>query len=202
MLTRFERNPSVFPSSLVIHKVVFTNGGMYMREASLRLSQRLLSSRFAEQFSNLVNNIDPTGYIAQHQMNSVFSSSLKKASSTSEMGKLKTHQIQLLQDLLNFKGGNIILWRLARYLQDRYACEERWMAGMKALENKGMALYFVWGSDDSVAPLNIPKLFMHTAGLTASKLVVVEGKGHFWMMEGGDGEFWASTMHQEVITEE
>jgi pimeloyl-ACP methyl ester carboxylesterase len=197
MLTRYERNPAVFPASLVLEKVIFTNGGMYMKEASLRLSQRLLSSRMAEQFCHLASNLDPTGYIARHQLKSVFASSIKQESSSSVIGKQTAHQIQLIQDLLNFKGGNIILWRLSRYLQDRYACEERWMAGLKKLETS-LPLHFIWGDDDSVAPLKIPMTFIKKANLTLSTLTVLPDKGHFWMMEKGDGAFWASTMHHAM----
>jgi pimeloyl-ACP methyl ester carboxylesterase len=197
ILSRYQRDPSVFPSSLVIDKVIFTNGGMYMREASLRLSQRLLSSSIAEEFSNLASNIDPTGYIPKHQLNTVFSSRVRNEPADTELGQLKTHQIQLFQDMLNFKGGNVILWRLAKYLQDRYACEERWMAALNKLQ-RSISIHFIWGSDDSVAPLNIPKLLIEKADLDSSKLTVVEGKGHFWMLENGDGEFWAAMMHDVI----
>ena len=168
-----------------------------MKEASLRLSQQLLSSRFAERFSNLASNIDPTGYIASHQLKSVFAASIKEELPTSSVGQQTSHQIQLLQDLLYFKGGNVILWRLSRYLQDRYACEERWMAGIKKLETR-VPFHFIWGAADSVAPVKIPKLFIEKANLTLSTLSVIEGKGHFWMLERGDGDFWANTMHQAM----
>ena len=153
-----------------------------MKEASLRLSQQLLSSRFAERFSNLASNIDPTGYIASHQLKSVFAASIKEELPTSSVGQQTSHQI---------------LWRLSRYLQDRYACEERWMAGIKKLETR-VPFHFIWGAADSVAPVKIPKLFIEKANLTLSTLSVIEGKGHFWMLERGDGDFWANTMHQAM----
>lgn len=198
MLARYERNRAIFPPALSISKVIFTNGGMYMKAANLRLSQHLLSSRVAELFSNLASNLDPTGHISKHQLNSVFSSSIKSESGDSIIGKQTSHQIELIQQLLNYKGGNVILWRLARYLQDRYACEERWMAALNKLQIT-LPLHFIWGSDDSVAPLSIPRLFMEKADLHLSSLTVVEDRGHFWMLEKGDGAFWAATMHEVIV---
>ena len=197
LLTRYERDVRIFPTNFIIERVIFTNGGMYMKEASLRLSQRLLSSRFARSFSHLMSNLDPAGHIAHQQLKSVFSDEIKNEPLNSDVGKLTSHQIQQIQDLLNYKGGNVMLWRLSRYLQDRYACEERWIAGMKKLEHF-IPIHFIWASNDSVAPVAIPKNFIREGNLSLASLTIVEGRGHFWMLEKGDGEFWAAMMHRTI----
>ena len=143
------------PATCYLLQVVFTNGGMSIRDANLRLSQHLLISSFGERFNALAQRLDKNNLFTRLQLKSVFSSMVNVARAYSAAGKLREHQLDMLIELLRFRGGNLLLWKTIRYLNDRYACEERWMAALSRLRH--LHVHFLWGTFDAVAPVVIPK---------------------------------------------
>lgn len=169
-----------------ITQVVFTNGGMAMEAANLRLSQRILTSRYSEYFNEILVKLD-LGWIEAQQLRSVWAPTAGP--------KVRDHQINLLQTLNRHKGGNAIYYKTIRYLYDRYACEDRWMTALRHLQHS-IRIHILWGHADSVAPATIPPLIVSKANLTHTgvKPKYYRDKGHFWQMEDEQGLFWSEAV--------
>jgi pimeloyl-ACP methyl ester carboxylesterase len=185
ILTRYSRNPMILPPYMKLKHVIFTNGGMSLKHYSPKLTQLLLvSSTTGEIFNRLMHAIDPTGKIIKQQLGTVFSKSSK--------GLYREHQLEMMEELLRYKHGDRLLWKTIRYINDRYACEERWLQGIKTVAMvMKTPISFLWGRDDPISPPAIPFYVIEKANLTNAPVKIMQNKGHFLMMEDGDGAVWA-----------
>jgi pimeloyl-ACP methyl ester carboxylesterase len=191
ILTRYSRNQATLPSQMRVKHIVFTNGGMALKYYSPKLTQLLLVSRTTgETFNQLMHLIDPTGCIMKQQLLSVFSSSSKGQS----LALSRSSQVDHMVTLLRYKKGDEILWKTIRYINDRYACEDRWLNALQILskENK-IPISFLWGQDDPISPPAIAWYVIEKANLTAelTQVKIMPKKGHFLMMEDEEGNVWA-----------
>jgi pimeloyl-ACP methyl ester carboxylesterase len=184
ILTRYSRNPNTLPPNMKLKHVIFTNGGMSLKHYSPKLTQLLLvSSTTGELFNRLMHAVDPTGKIIKQQLGTVFSKSSK--------GLYREHQLEMMEALLRYKQGDRLLWKTIRYINDRYACEERWIQGIKTLAmDMKTPISFLWGRDDPISPPAILISVIEKANLTA-QVEIMPNKGHFLMMEDGEGDVWA-----------
>lgn len=188
ILTRlsFQNNNHILPNNMRIKHVVFTNGGMLLEEYSPKFTQLLLLSSYGKKFAEIVSVIDSNGYFFKQQLSSVFS----KYSNKSKSKK----QIDLMMELVKYQKGDLLLSKTIRYIQDRYACEDRWMIGLKNTNLMNINISFVWGEDDPISPPTIPKKIIEKLNLTNSNLIIMKKKGHFLMMEDEEGDVWAETI--------
>ena len=185
ILTRYSRNPNALPPDMKLKHIIFTNGGMSLKHYSPKLTQLLLvSPTTGELFNRLMHAIDPTGRIIKQQLGSVFSKSSK--------GLHREHQLDMMVALLRYKQGDRLLWKTIRYINDRYACEERWIQGVKEIAMKmNIPISFLWGRDDPISPPAIPISVIEKANLTNANVEIMPNRGHFLMMEDGEGDVWA-----------
>ena len=90
-------------------------------------------------------------------------------------------------DLLEYNNGNKIIHRLSSYLMERSipSNEKRWYDSLSRVK---VPVRICWGDSDAVAPLIIAEELVKRARLKDTKVEVMEGVGHFGMLE--DGEKW------------
>mmetsp|Transcript_11738 Transcript_11738/g.17782 ORF Transcript_11738/g.17782 Transcript_11738/m.17782 type:complete len:365 (+) Transcript_11738:58-1152(+) len=198
ILARYDRDTATLPSGMRIKGVVFSNGGMSLQGANPRLSQRIMMSHYGEAFNKLTTGLDANHVVFRQQLGSVFASHIRAASGESSVGRMRNHQMNMMMDLLYFKGGIHLLWKTIRYIHDRHACEDRWLSALSRV-GKSIPVYFLWGQDDAVAPPVIPHLVIARSNLTYSNGNQLEPtflpkRGHFLMMEEGDGISWAEAI--------
>lgn len=146
--------------------VIFTNGGMRYELASLRIGQKLLSSRFGEYINAFFVKI---GFLSREQLRSVWGDG---------RGPEVDQDIQEILDIHAYHDGHLLSYKLLYYLHDRIHFEPRWFEALKHLD---IPCKFVWGDSDAVAPVAIPKSF--EGFIPGLSIEWMKGVGHWLALE-------------------
>ncbi len=150
-----------------LQSITFTNGGMILEEAKLRIIQKLLLSKY--------------GYL----LNKIMSYKIFRNQVISAHGNKNLPELEIAQlwQVLLLKDGNLKTYLTIRYLSDRRRFERaRWLP---ALASTSLPIHICWGADDAVAPVamayRLKKQFCPNGVLT-----IMKGMGHFAQLENPD----------------
>ncbi|PAA94703.1 hypothetical protein BOX15_Mlig017591g2, partial [Macrostomum lignano] len=173
LLTRHSRGllPDRFQHGF-FQSVTFTNGGMIIGLASLRLSQRILRLPLLGPALAWLgaSGLQPPGFVNQ-QLRSIWGPGADEAQRNADIADLL--------DLNREFGAAWNLHRSIRYLDDRFLFEQRWLDSLGSLR---LPCRLLWGDSDAVSPQAIPRT-LHSRYLPQCRLHFLTGVGHFLMME-------------------
>jgi len=169
ILARHENGlmPAWFSEGL--QSVTFTNGGMVLELAKLRITQKILLSRY----NFLLRNIITFG-IFKHQVQSAHGNK-----------NLSEEEIQTLWQSNLLQEGHKKTYLTIHYLNDRKKFEKtRWLP---ALSQTQLPVHLCWGDADAVAKVAIAHHLKENICKDA-KLTIMHGLGHFGQL--GNPEKW------------
>jgi len=182
ILTRYERGMLPDHFNNFFRKVVFTNGGMVYDLINFRLSQTLLLSPLGPYLAKVAAGIKQFASVQQktgfQQLATLWSSDNRDRADTAA-------DIRDIQMLNRLNGGDTIVHLTISYLRDRSRLEPRWLRSLGRLDH--LSFLLLWGDDDAVSPLSIPRRVMTRLPPTA-KMETIKA-GHFLMLE--DPTSWA-----------
>ncbi len=167
------RREGRLPAGLALQSATFTDGNMVMELARLRVTQVLLRKP----------GIGPL--LARLVSAPVFRHQVRSASG----GNLSDEDIDHMWALLRHRRGNLLTWRLIRYLDERERHQDtRWLP---ALSQTDLPLHICWGAADRVAPPAVAEHLQRVVCPQAT-LTWLEGVGHFAQQE--DPALWSSSV--------
>lgn len=174
MIARANQNllPSWFNKGFL--SVTFTNGNMVLENARLRLTQKILLTKFGgPQLSKLSNY-------------ALFKQQIKSASGSKQ---LLDSEVKIMWNQILHKGGKAIFYKLMSYYKDRIRYQNpRWLPALSAT---AIPINICWGDADSVAPISIARHLKNEVCPNA-KLTVMENVGHFGQLE--NPEVWVKAI--------
>ena len=91
---------------------------------------------------------------------------------------LSEADLRTMWELLTREDGKVVLPRITQYLRDRVLFWHRWVG---ALQQSQLPLNFLWGAEDPITGRDIAEL--HHAEAPGSRLTVLDGVGHYPMLE-------------------
>jgi pimeloyl-ACP methyl ester carboxylesterase len=147
--------------------LTFTDGGMVMELARLRVSQVLLRS--------------PLGaLLAPLSRYRVFAQQLRSASG----GTLAERDIQLMWAAVRHNDGQRVQHRVIRYVDERLRFQNtRWLPALAATP---IPIHLCWGALDQVAPAAIAR-HLKDRVCPGARLTLLPRAGHFCQQEDPDG---------------
>lgn len=152
-----------------IKSYTFTNGSMVLEMASLRITQKILLSRFGSALSRLSNF-------------PLFKQQVRSAHGNSN---LTDETFKKLWDANCLANGHKKVHLTIRYLNDRKKYEKtRWLP---ALSQTKTPIHLCWGSTDEVARVEMAH-YLHHEICPNSTLTIMDGLGHFCQL--GSPEKW------------
>jgi pimeloyl-ACP methyl ester carboxylesterase len=159
--------------------VTFTNGGLHIELASFRISQVMLRMKGLSALLPHVSNF----WFTRRQLLSVSSVS----SPPPESCLRDIFEINALDD------GTFRLPRIAKYIDERFALQGRWLLSLRALCSRGegnsdpgrvrVRVRVVWGAEDTVAPVAIAETLRAELDMAATQVAILPRLGHFLMLE-------------------
>jgi len=157
--------------------ITFTNGGMRLRLANLRLGQQLYTLPYIKDLFHVVSSHLPSTFrdqVTVRGLESIWSP-------TYEDQAQKYNDIDDIITLIRLNGGSAVLFKTISYLDDRRRFEDRWYSALRRLDIPCMLF---WGDSGAVAPMEIPK-FIASKVIPSSVFTgkVLKGSGHFTMLE-------------------
>lgn len=159
----------IMPSWFADHlqSLTFTNGSMVLDMARLRITQKILLSRYGYLMRNVVNY-------------KIFNQQIKSAHGN---GNLPEQEIQLLWQANCLQEGHRKTFLTIKYLNDRKRFENtRWLP---ALGQTKLPIHLCWGDDDAVAKVEMAHHLKKNVCTDAS-LTIMKGVGHFCQLGSPD----------------
>lgn len=189
VLTRHRRG--LLPASLqapgAIAGAMFTNGGMRIRLANLRASQRVLltpAGPILARAATLVGRY-AWGHLFKAQIRSIWGKCRDKPAHAIRDAAI-SHMLELACWGCDESNPAVHVSTTARYLRDRYEYEYRWDEALNSIGHAATAdalrIALLWGDADAVSPLSIANAILQCSG-PSCKLNVLRGVGHFLMIE-------------------
>jgi pimeloyl-ACP methyl ester carboxylesterase len=147
--------------------LTFTNGGMVLRHARLRVGQRLLRSRLGS-------------LVGRFSRFPVFVQQVRSASG----GPLADRDIELMWAAMRHNDGAAVQHRIIGYIGERLRFEQtRWLPALSATRTP---IHVCWGALDRVAPPAIAEhLKAHVC--PAAHFTLLPRAGHFCQQEDASG---------------
>jgi len=156
-----------------LRSLTLCNGSMHIELAHLRVIQKLLLS---ETLGPLVARVGSQR---------VFSYNMKKL--WGDQALLSRDELDAMWELLSRDDGRLRLPQITQYLRERRRFWHRWIG---ALEECPLPANILWGTADPVAGRDIAEL--HHAEIPQSRLALLEGVGHYPMLEAP--ERWSDAL--------
>jgi pimeloyl-ACP methyl ester carboxylesterase len=159
--------PAWFSAGL--QSLTFTNGSMVLDLAKLRITQKILLSRYGHLMKNLT-----TFKLFNHQVRSAHGNS-----------NLSEAAVNTLWEANTLQNGHQKAYLTIKYLNDRKQFEKtRWLP---ALAQTQLPIHICWGDEDAVARVEMAyHLKEHVC--SEAKLTIMKGLGHFCQL--GSPEEW------------
>lgn len=152
-----------------IKSLTFTNGSMVLDLADLRITQKILLSRYGHLMRNITTP-------------QIFNQQLKSAHGNSKLPQI---EIDILWEGNTLKDGHKKTYLTIKYLNDRKRFEKtRWLP---ALGKTKLPVHLCWGTDDAVARVEMA-YYLKKNVCTHAKLTLMEGVGHFCQL--GSPQKW------------
>ena len=150
----------------------FTNGSMIFEMADLRITQKILLSKYGHLMKNIINF-----KIFKHQIKSAHGNN-----------KLTDDDIKYLWEANLLQNGHHKTHLTIKYLNDRKQFEKtRWLPSLQQVK---LPIHICWGNEDAVAKVEIAYFLKEFIGKNA-ELTIMEGVGHFCQL--GSPEIWAAS---------
>lgn len=161
--------PSWFSEGL--QSLTFTNGSMVLELADLRITQKILLSKY--------------GYLMRNVLSfKVFNQQIRGAHGNDN---LSAEEIQTLWESNTLQDGNQKTYLTIKYLNDRKRFEKtRWLP---ALAQTKLPVHICWGDEDAVARVEMAYHLKEKVCKNA-ELTIMKGLGHFCQM--GSPEKWVA----------
>jgi len=148
-----------------ITRRVVTNGSIYIEMAHLTDGQNFLLALPDER---LAAPLDPSGETLVEALRATLS----------PRSPVARGELEAAAELIATNGGDTLLPRLIRYIEDRRQKESRYTG---AIEGHPSPLAIVWGTDDPIAVVDMASR-LHSVR-PESSLVMLQGVGHYPMLE-------------------
>lgn len=191
------RHRGLLPAALqapgVVAGALFTNGGMRIRLANLRVAQRAALTPAGPFLARAVSALGPGAWAAffAAQLRTIWGPCADDDARRARDGAIG-HMLELAR--WNCGGGGdppaVHVSRAARYLRDRFESEYRWDEALRAAAGghgggggAALPIALLWGDADAVSPLAIPEAVRAAAGPGGCPLTVLPRVGHFLMLE-------------------
>ncbi len=156
-----------------IQSLTFTNGSMVLELADLRITQKILLSKY--------------GYLMKNVLSfKMFDQQVRSAHGNKN---LSAEEIQILWEGNTLQDGNQKTYLTIKYLNDRKRFEKtRWLP---ALGQTKLPIHICWGNEDAVARIEMAHYLKQNVCKNAT-LTIMEGVGHFCQM--GSPEKWVASV--------
>ena len=169
IVARYENGimPEWFSEGL--QSLTFTNGSMVLELAELRITQKILLSKYGHLLKNIT-----TYKLFKQQVRSAHGNN-----------NLAPDEIQSLWELNCLQDGHKKAYLTIKYLNDRKQFEKtRWLP---ALEKTKLPIHICWGDDDAVARVGMAHYLKKHVCKNAT-MTIMKGLGHFCQL--GSPEKW------------
>jgi len=169
IVARHENNlmPSWFSEGL--QSLTFTNGSMILELAQLRITQKILLSRYGSVLKKVTT----------------FPIFMQQVKSAHGNNHLSDEDVQMLWELNTLQDGHQKTYLTIKYLNDRKRFEKtRWLP---ALAKTKLPVHICWGDEDAVAQVAMAK-YLKEYICTDAVLTIMKGLGHFCQL--GSPEKW------------
>jgi pimeloyl-ACP methyl ester carboxylesterase len=142
----------------------FTNGSMVLELAELRITQKILLSKYGKLMGKLVSK-------------RIFSQQIKSANGNDSLNE---ESISELWELNMLQNGHQKSYLTIKYLNDRKQFEKtRWLTALSMLK---LPIHICWGTDDAVARVEIAH-YLKDKVCPNAKLTLMKGLGHFCQID-------------------
>ena len=166
---------SILPAwfSVGFQSFTFTNGSMVLDLADLRVTQKLLLSRYGKSMGFI-----STYKILKHQVNSAHGNN-----------KLSEKDIELLWNNAQQQNGHKKTYLTIKYLNDRKKFEKtRWLPSLKLVK---LPIHLCWGEADAVARVEMAH-YLKEHICKDAELTLMPNVGHFCQL--GSPEIWLESV--------
>lgn len=164
-----------------LQSLTFTNGSMVLELADLRITQKILLSKYGHLMKNVT-----TFKIFDQQVRSAHGNK-----------NLSAEEIQILWEGNTLQDGNQKTYLTIKYLNDRKRFEKtRWLP---ALAQTKLPVHICWGDEDAVARVAMAYHLKEKVCKDA-ELTIMKGLGHFCQL--GSPEKWVkyvSSFYRKMI---
>ncbi len=147
-----------------LESLTLCNGSVHIELARLRPIQKLL------------RNATLGPLVARLSSQRVFDRNMRRL--WHDASTLPQADLDTMWELLTRDGGKAVLPRITQYLRDRVLYWHRWVG---ALRQSRLPLAFLWGAEDPIVGGDVARL--HQAEAPGSRLRVLDGVGHYPMLE-------------------
>ena len=152
-----------------LQSLTFTNGSMVLELADLRITQKILLSKYGHLMRNLT-----TFKLFDQQVRSAHGND-----------RLSADEIQSLWNLNVYNDGHQKTYLTIKYLNDRKRFEKtRWLPALSEVE---VPIHICWGDADAVARIEMA-YYLKKNVCPNAQLTIMKGLGHFCQM--GSPEEW------------
>lgn len=147
-----------------LESMTLCNGSVHIELARLRFIQKLLRNRL----------LGPL--VARLTNQRVFNRNLRQL--WHDPSTLPQADLDAMWELLIREDGKAVLPHITQYLRDRVLYWHRWVG---ALQQSQLPLRFLWGAEDPITGRAVAEV--HHAEAPGSRLTVLDGVGHYPMLE-------------------
>ncbi len=147
-----------------LESITLCNGSVHIELARLRFIQKLLRNE----------TLGPV--VARLSSQRVFNRNMRQL--WHDPATLAPADLDTMWELLTRDGGKAVLPRITQYLRDRVLFWHRWVG---ALKQSRLPLNFLWGAEDPITGRDVAEV--HHAEAPGSRLIVLDGVGHYPMIE-------------------
>jgi pimeloyl-ACP methyl ester carboxylesterase len=152
-----------------LQSLTFTNGSMVLELAKLRVTQKILLSKYGYLMKNLT-----TFKLFRQQVQSAHGNT-----------NLSEEEIQILWESNTLQDGHKKAYLTINYISDRKRFEKsRWLP---ALAQTKLPIHICWGDEDAVAKVEMA-YHLKEKVCKGAKLTIMKGLGHFCQL--GSPEKW------------
>lgn len=150
-----------------LESITLCNGSVHIELARLRFIQKLLRNQV----------LGPL--VARLTNQRVFNRNMRQL--WNDPSTLPQADLDAMWELLVREDGKAVLPRITQYLRDRVLYWHRWVG---ALQQSQLPLHFLWGAEDPITGRAVAEV--HHAEAPGSTLTVLDGVGHYPMIEAPD----------------
>lgn len=153
----------------------FTNGSMVLGLAKLRITQKILLSKYGKSLSKIFSY-------------NLFEQQVKSAHGNNNLSK---EDLELLWENILFNDGRTKTYLTIKYLNDRKQFENtRWLPALKKLN---LPIHLCWGEEDQVARVAMAH-YLKKEICPKATLTLMPGVGHFCQL--GSPEKWIESISE------
>ena len=162
---------------LELMSLTLSNGSVHIELAKLRFIQKLLRNKLTGPI------------VARLSSKRIFRSNMRQL--WGDPSKLGEDEVDVMWAILTRNQGKSRLHKITQYLRDRVRYWERWVGALKACD---LPTHVLWGAEDPITGGDVARL--HHDEIANSKLTLLDGVGHYPMLEAPDR--WADALVGEL----